>query len=177
MLRDGAGDSLLSARTSGAQGRVEVHTVRTEATVARRSARTIVDKVIVAVDVGSGQQIKGMAAVVIHDRSKLKTSSQTPKLPISSQLSCKVKLFRHHSTMCGRAVHQVWTPLFMRLVWQLMQTERFEPITRTIGWGSILLNMQVVPETGGLWRVQLEVRVKGLGEPCSKASNVVDSPR
>ncbi len=39
----------------------------------------------------------------------------------------------------------------MRLVWQLMQTERFEPITRTIGWGSIPLNMQVVPETGGLW--------------------------
>jgi hypothetical protein len=56
-----------------AQGRVEVHTVRTEATVARRSARTIVDKVIVAVDVGSGQQIKGMAAVVAHNRSKLKT--------------------------------------------------------------------------------------------------------
>jgi RNA-directed DNA polymerase len=32
-----------------------------------------------------------------------------------------------------------------------MQTARFEPVTRIIGWGSIPLNIQVVPETGGLW--------------------------
>src|SRR5207247_8754593 len=56
---------------NSAQAHVERCVIGTQATVPWSSRRTIVGEMIVAVDVGASQKVRGMTAVVADDRSQL----------------------------------------------------------------------------------------------------------
>ena len=91
------------------------------------------------------------------------SGSQTPKLPIP-QLSRKVKLFRHHSTIAWVCGSSSADPFVYEVGLAVDADGAFKAITRTIGWGSIAMNMQVIRATGGPWL--LTRATQAVGQSC-----------
>src|SRR5215472_14519302 len=57
-----------------AQARVEIHIIRSKASVAGSADRTLVGRVIVSIHFSTGQQVKRMSAVIGKNRSQLEAS-------------------------------------------------------------------------------------------------------
>ena len=86
-----------------AQTHIEIRIVGSQAGVARRRRRAIVGKVTVAIDVGPGEQIERVSAVVAEDGRKLKTRKPARIVPRALQRGRQRQLYGVDRSLTRRA--------------------------------------------------------------------------